>query len=160
MDHKYQNHIRRIDDKNWYWISHSILKQYGRVLKGSGLAVYNVFASYANSKSQTCFPTQKTIAERIGISIRTVNRKVRMLKDLKLVRAKRKRDRCIYFLLKPDTPNGIHQIRQKRHIRYATSGVYNKNYLTRINNKNKSSDNFINMKPIRRLLKRYDPRAH
>jgi DNA-binding MarR family transcriptional regulator len=159
MTDKFINNIRRIDDKNWYWISHSILKQYGRVLKGSGLAVYNVFASYANSKSQTCFPTQKTIAERLGLSRRTVSRKVRMLKDLNLVKVRRTRSRCIYFLLRPDTPNGIHQIRQKRHIRYATSGVYNKNYLTRINNKNNREDGFNNFKPIRRLLKRYGQRT-
>jgi DNA-binding MarR family transcriptional regulator len=102
-----ENKIRNLRNGHWYWISRAILKQYGRILKSSGLAVYNVLAFYANSKSQTCFPSQKTIAGRLGLSLRTVNRKVRLLKDFKLVMTKRIRGHCCcYILLKVDTTEG------------------------------------------------------
>jgi DNA-binding MarR family transcriptional regulator len=160
MNNEEQKNITRsLSDKNWYWVSKSVLNRYGRILGGSGLAVYNVLASYANSKSQTCFPTQKTIADRIGLSRRSVNRKVRMLKKLNLVRVKRLQGRCVYFLLKPDAPNGIQQIRQKRYKGYATSGVYNNNKEIKINNKNNGTDGFNNLKSIRQLLKMYEQKT-
>lgn len=154
-----ENKIRSLGDKNWYWVSQAILRRFGRILKSSGIGVYSVLAAHANYKSQTCFPNQKTIADRIGLSRRSVNRKVRMLKKLNLVRVKRLQGRCVYFLLKPDAPKGIQQMRQKRYKGYATSGVYNNNKLTIINNKNNGTDGFNNLKPIRQLLKRYDKRS-
>ena len=75
----------------------SHIETYGRILKSSGLAVYNVLASYANSKSQTCFPTQKSIAEHLGLSIRTVNRKIRLLKDFKLIKVKKNKRPVLLF---------------------------------------------------------------
>jgi len=155
MNHKRENEIRSLGDRNWYWVSKPVINQYGRILKSSGIGVYNVLASYANSKSQTCFPTQQVIANRIGLSRRTVNRKVRILKDFKLVRVRKTRGRCIYFLLKPDAPNGI-QARDKRDTRDETPGNTNNNKYTKINNKNNGTDGFNNLKPIQRLLKRYD----
>ena len=150
-----ENEIRSLGDRNWYWVSKHVLNQYGRILRSSGIGVYSVLASYANSKSQTCFPTQKTIADRIGLSRKTVNRKVRVLKHLKLVTVRKIRGRCIYFLLKPDAPNGI-QVRDKRDTKGETPGNTNNNKYIKINNKNNGTDGFNSLKPIRRLLKRYD----
>jgi len=150
--------IRSLADKQWYWISRAILKRYGRILKSSGLAVYNVLASYANSNSQTCFPTQKSIAKLLGLSIRTVNRKTRLLKDFRIIKAKKIRGRCFYSLLKVDTPNRI-QIYAKRDIGDRTRGKTNNNKLTKINNKNNGVDaNYFDLKPISRLIKKYDQR--
>jgi len=153
-----KNEIRSLAVKGWYWINRDILKRYGRILKSSGLAVYNVLASYANSKSQTCFPTQKSIAGHLGLSIRTVNRKIRLLKDFKLIKANKITGRCIYSLLKVDTPKGI-QLYDKRDMWDTTPGKSNNNKYIKINNKNNGTDGFNNLKPIRQLLKRYDPRT-
>ena len=150
-----KNKVRRLEDKNWYWVSKEIVNKYGSILKSSGLAVYNVLASFANSRSQTCFPTQQTIAEKIGVGLRTVSRKVRMLKNLNLIYVKRKRSRCLYFLLNPDTPKETREIRLGWRIRYATGGVYNNNKEQKLINNN-YDDGFNKFKPIRRLLKRYD----
>jgi len=87
---------------HWYWINRAVLKRYGPILKSSGLAVYNVLASYANAKSQMCFPTQKAIGDRTGLCRETVNRKIRQLRELRLLKLKRLRGRCFYVLLKPD----------------------------------------------------------
>ena len=152
-----ENEIRSPSDKNWYWVSKSVLNQYGRILRSSGIAVYSVLASYANSKSQTCFPTQKTIADRIGLSRKTVNRKVRILKDLKLVRVRKTKGRCIYFLLKPYAPNEI-QVRDKRDTTDETPGNINNNKYIKISNKNNGTDGFNSLKPLSQSIKRYEPK--
>jgi DNA-binding MarR family transcriptional regulator len=158
MIHNNHDHIRRIDDKNWYWISQSILKQYGNILKPTGLAVYNVLASYANSKSQTCFPSQKTIAEKIGLCRETVNRKVKLLTENRLVRVKRLRGRCLYFLLKPDVILN-HAPCDGRTTQYEAQNHTNNNKEIKIYNKNNGTDGFNNLKPIRQLLKRYEQKS-
>jgi len=153
-----RNEIRSIYEREWYWINRAILKRYGRILKSSGLAVYNVLASYANSKSQTCFPTQKSIAGHLGLSIRTVNRKIRLLKDLKLIKANKITGRCIYSLLKVDTPKGI-QLYDKRDTRNKTTGKSNNNKYIIINNKNNGANGFNNLKPLSQLIKRHEPKT-
>ena len=158
MNNDEKNEIRSIAERGWYWISQAVLRRYGRILKSSGLAVYNVLASYANSKSQTCFPTQKSIAGHLGVSVRTVNRKIRLLKDFKLIKVKKKGDRCFYSLLKVDTPKGK-RLYDKRDTRDRTPGKSNNNKLTKINNKNKMvSETFYNFKPLSRFLKTYGKR--
>jgi len=158
MNHGEKNEIRSIAEREWYWISRAILKRYGRILKSSGLAVYNVLASYANSKSQTCFPTQKSIAKLLGISVRTVNRKVQLFKVFKLIRVKKTRGRCFYSLLRVDMPKETRQY-DKRDIRVRTPGKPNNNNLIKINNKNNNGNEKINnLRPISRFLKRYGQR--
>jgi len=159
MSNEHNSEIRDLRNGGWYWINRHIINKYGKLLRASGLAVYNVLASYANSSSQTCFPTQKSIAEHLGLSVRTVNRKIRLLKDFKLIKVKKKRGRCLYSLLKVDTPKGK-RLYDKRDTRDRTSGKSNNNKLIKINNKNKHvNEKFYNFKPISRLLKKYAQRA-
>jgi hypothetical protein len=154
-----ENKIRNLRNGHWYWINRAVLKRYGRILKSSGLAVYNILASYANSKSQTCFPTQKTIADRIGLCRETVNRKVKLLRENRLVRVKQVKGRCLYFLLKPNVTLD-HGLCDGRITRYVTQNHINNNKKIKINNKNNGTEDFNNLKPLRRLLKRYDQRSH
>ncbi len=90
---------RNLDGGDWYWISRAFLRDYGRTLKSSGIAVYNVLASFANSKTQSCFPTHRTIAKIAGTSKRTVGEKIRQLEELKIIRRERQKRRSIYHLL-------------------------------------------------------------
>lgn len=94
------NGIRNLNGGDWYWISRAFLLSYGRALKPSGIAVYNVLASFANSKTQSCFPTHRTIAKIAGTSKRTVSEKIRYLEGLKLIRRERQEGQSIYHLLK------------------------------------------------------------
>lgn len=154
-----ENKIRNLRNGHWYWISRAVLKRYGPILKSSGLAVYNVLASYANAKSQTCFPTQRTIAERIGLCRETVNRKIRLMRENRLIRMKRLKGRCIYFLLKPDVI-----LNHSRYDGRITKGVTlchtNNNKKIKLYNKNNRTEGFNNLKPLRRLLRRYDQRRY
>jgi len=128
-----KNEIRHIRNGDWFWINKKVLQLFSRSLKSSGLAVYNVLASFANSKNQTCFPTQKTIAELIGMSKRTVIRRIRELQELGLLAVEKRRGRCLYRLLKPKVTKET-QGSDKKDTREVTGGNINNNYLTRINN--------------------------
>lgn len=125
--------IRSIKRGKWYWIEKNILKNYASELKSSGLAVYNVLAYFSNSKSQSCFPTQRTIANLIGLSRRTVSRKIRLLKEKRLIAVKRMNGRFKYFLLYPKESKNNRGC-DKKDISVETRGNTNKNKITRINN--------------------------
>lgn len=156
---RYKKHeIRSTKKGNWYWIDKKILHQYGKRLRPSGVAVYNVLASFVNSETQSCIPTQKTMAELIGISRRTVIRKTKLLKKLGLIRVEKKKGRCHYQLLKlKANVTSDSQRCDKRYISDATQGNINKNYLKRINNKNIDIKKFLNSDI--KTLKEFKPRT-
>lgn len=141
----YKKHeIRSTKKGNWYWIDKKILHQYGKRLRPSGIAVYNALASFVNSETQSCFPTQKTMAEILGVSRRTVIRKIKFLKKLGLIRVEKKKGRCHYQLLKLKAKmTSDVQGCDKKDISDATQGNINKNYITRINNKNIDIKKFL-----------------
>jgi len=145
-----KNEIRRIRNGDWFWINKKVLQLFSRSLKASGLAVYNVLASFANFKNQTCFPTQRVIADLIGMSKRTVIRRIKELRELGLLAVEKRQGRCLYRLLKPEVTQGT-QGGDKKDTREVTGGNTNKNYLTRINNNNIDNKNFsfLNFKSFR-----------
>jgi hypothetical protein len=132
-DKKPEIQIRDMRDGDWYWINKAILYLYGQRLKVAGIALYNALASFANSETQTCFPTQKTIAALIGSSPRTVIRRIKLLKELDLVRVEKKKGRCLYYLLEPEVTKEA-QGGDKKNTADVTGGRTNKNYRTRIIN--------------------------
>jgi len=77
--------IRSLKEGDWYWIARSILRTYGKRLGPSGIAVYNALACYSDSKTQGCFPTRKTVARVLGLSRKTVSRKIDLLQKLRLI---------------------------------------------------------------------------
>jgi hypothetical protein len=93
------NRIRTIKNGDWYWISKKILNIYGQDIRASGIAVYSVLASLANSTTQACFPTHRTIAEIAGLSKRTVSRRIRQLEKIGLIRQERQKRGSICYLL-------------------------------------------------------------
>jgi len=126
--------IRSIKDGNWYWIDRTILNNFGKELKPTGIAVYNVLVSYANSKTQSCFPSQTTIAELISVSRKTVIKNIKLLRDLDLISIKKKKRSFYYFLLKPDVKNEIQGSEEKEPLRVKDGYSINKDI--NINNNN------------------------
>jgi len=127
--------VRKLRDGGWYWIARKILRLYGRRLGTSGLAVYNVLACFARSETQSCFPSRKAVAQMLGMSRRTVTRKIRLLEELGLVRVEKRGNSYRYLLLAAgkevtqETPGGDKQSTFKE-----TAGNTNDNKLTRVNN--------------------------
>jgi hypothetical protein len=94
------NKIRCIGSGDWYWIGKNVLRIHGRDLGVTGIAVYNVLASYADAKTQVCFPTQAAIAKLIHVSRMTVVRKINFLEKIGLLVVDKKQGgRCLYRLL-------------------------------------------------------------
>lgn len=146
--------IRSIKRGKWYWIEKSILKEYASEIKSSGLAVYNVLAYFANSKSQSCFPTQKTMADLIGLSRRTVSRKIRLLKEKGLIAVERINGRFKYFLLYSNESK-VHKGCDKKDTSDKTQGNINKNNITRINNNVNEDKKTVNIK----TFKEFNPKT-
>jgi DNA-binding transcriptional MocR family regulator len=84
---------------DWFWISKSILQNYPVHVGFSAVSVYLILASMADEK-QSCFPSQKYIADHLGCSRATVNRAIQKLTTHKLIAIEKKdRTHNRYFLL-------------------------------------------------------------
>ncbi len=92
--------VRDLRNGNWYWIHRAVIKEYTPKIGSTGIAVYNFLASCADTR-QSCFPSQKYIAENLGYSRATVNKAIQVLEANDLIRIeKRSRYHCVYHLLK------------------------------------------------------------
>lgn len=93
--------IRDLRKGDWYWISKVLLDEYGSTIGPIGIAIYNCLAEYANQEG-FCFPSHKTMADKIGASISSVQRGIRQLIKLEIIRKSRRRYHNVYYLLKLD----------------------------------------------------------
>jgi biotin operon repressor len=97
---KEANHIRDFKNGNWYWVDKIIVQKYVPQIGTMGFTVYSFLASLADS-NQSCFPSQKYIAERINCSRSTINKSIKVLVKYGLIKKERKnRYHCIYSLIK------------------------------------------------------------
>lgn len=139
--------VRDLRNGDWYWINKVILDEYGIKVKPIGIAIYNCLASHANQEG-FCFPSHRHIASKIGASISSVQRGIRELIKLDLVRKGRQRYHNVYYLLKLDrshrpTSNKLGQSDQ--HIGHTdrsdqSAGTTNKNKEKDLNKKNYAHD--------------------
>lgn len=84
---------------NWFRVPNALIDFYGKALNPSGLAVYCVLARYANNLTKQAFPSHGHIAKTLGISRRTVLRKLKKLLEMGLIkRLKRKQSYCVYII--------------------------------------------------------------
>lgn len=134
--------IRDLKNGDWYWIHRAVIQEYALKIGVLGVAVYNVLASMVGS-DQTCFPSQKYMAECLGLSRATVNKAIKRLEKTGLIK-KEKRDRyhCRYTLFKVRCKPGETQVSNKGNsdIKYFDT---NDNPIKRINNN-------IDMKKIKK----------
>jgi DNA-binding MarR family transcriptional regulator len=77
--------VRDIRDSDWYWISRNVLEDFAPKIGVIGLALYNAYASYAREKGKA-FPSQKTIAKKLGISLKTVRKYNKILVENNLIK--------------------------------------------------------------------------
>lgn len=96
--------VRDLRNGDWYWISKALIDEYGRQLKPIGIAIYNCLAEHANQEG-FCFPSHGYIARKIGSSVSSVQRGIRQMIKLGIIRKGRRRYSNVYFLLKLDRSN-------------------------------------------------------
>ena len=126
--------VRDLRHGEWFWIDKVIVKEYAKKIGAVGIVVYTFLAAYTDKK-QSCFPSQKYIADHIGYSRATVNKAVKKLEEHKLVKkVKKDRHYCEYLLL--EIPKC--KAEETEVSTTGNSGVKqrntNKNYITRNNN--------------------------
>ena len=68
----------------WYWADKAVVQKYSGNVGFLALAVYHLLASMAD-ESQTCYPSQKYVADTLGCSRRSVARAVKRLAENKLI---------------------------------------------------------------------------
>ena len=141
---------RRIYFGEWFWLHKVILSKYIRKLGASGFLVYSTLAFFADSRTQSCFPTQKILAKLTGLSRRTIIRKLNLLEELGLIRKEKRKGRCIYWLLEPDG-TGVSQPCDRCDTSNVSGGHTNNNYLTKINNNNSAVKNFSRFRASREM---------
>lgn len=152
--------IRDLRKGDWYWISKVLLDEYGSTLGPIGIAIYNCLAEYANQEG-FCFPSHKTIADKIGASISSVQRGIRQMIKLGIVRKARRKYSNVYYLLKLDRsvrPNSNKIGQSDLHIGQTdrsdqSTGTTNKNKEKEFIKKNyargeKTGDNLEEMKKV------------
>ncbi len=150
--------IRDLRKGDWYWISKVLLDEYGSTIGPIGIAIYNCLAEHANQEG-FCFPSHHTIADKIGASISSVQRGIRQLIKLEIIRKSRRRYHNVYYLLKLDRsyrPNSKQIGQSDRHIGHTdrsdqSAGTTNKNKEKEFIKKNyargeKTGDNLEEMK--------------
>ena len=84
--------VRSIKNSDWYWISRKIFDDYAFKIGAIGLALYNAYASYARGKGKA-FPSQKKLAEKLGVSVKTVIKYNKILQANNLIKIERRRGR-------------------------------------------------------------------
>lgn len=92
--------IRDLRNGDWYWIHKAVIQSYVQKVGATGVLVYSFLASFTDSH-QSCYPSQKYIADKLGYSRATVNKAIKRLENNGLIRVeKRSRYHCVYCLLK------------------------------------------------------------
>jgi len=77
--------VRDIRDSDWYWIPRTVFEEYTPKIGVIGLALYNAYSSYARDKG-VAFPSQKTLAEKLRISLKTIRKYNRVLEENGLIK--------------------------------------------------------------------------
>jgi DNA-binding transcriptional regulator YhcF (GntR family) len=102
--------IRSIGDGDWYWIPRVVFEDYTQKIGVIGLALYNAYSSYARDKG-VAFPSQRTLAEKLRLSIKTIIKYNRILEAnglIKIEKRKGKGKTNLVTLLKVENMNQVH----------------------------------------------------
>jgi DNA-binding transcriptional regulator YhcF (GntR family) len=101
--------VRDIGDSDWYWIPRVVFEEYTPKIGVIGLALYNAYSSYARDKG-VAFPSQRTLAEKLRLSIKTIIKYNRILEANGLIKIERKKGKGktnLVTLLKVENVNQV-----------------------------------------------------
>jgi DNA-binding Lrp family transcriptional regulator len=99
--------VRNIEDGNWYWISRKVLEDFAPKIGVIGFALYSAYASYAGNKG-VAFPSQRTLAKRLKISVKTIIKYNKKLQESGLIKIEKRKGRSnLITLLKIE---GVNQV--------------------------------------------------
>jgi hypothetical protein len=80
--------IRDSRPRNFFWCDNVIIDDYARRLGPYALAVYMALLRHADQRSQSCFPSLRTLATELGMGKDSVIKALEALKKAKLISVK------------------------------------------------------------------------
>jgi hypothetical protein len=84
--------IRDRREKGWFIIDNDYLNEYAKIFGPMGTAIYVSLCRHANISTQSCWPSQQTIAKENRISERTVRNLIKQFEGWNLIKVTRKID--------------------------------------------------------------------
>jgi DNA-binding Lrp family transcriptional regulator len=128
-----KNEVRRMDSGSWYWVSKAVIQKHASKVGFLPIAVYHFLASMTD-ENQSCYPSQRYIAERLGCSRSSVSRAIKKLKVLKFIALTRGvNGNYTYRLLNTNNCTDANKMSHRCNQDVAPVDT-NNNQLTRINN--------------------------
>lgn len=98
--------IRDKRKKGWFIIDNDYLNGYAKVFGPIGTGIYLSLCRHADNETQSCWPSQRTIATEIGVNERTIRNHMKKLEEWNLVSVVREIDEYtkrkkvnVYFLM-------------------------------------------------------------
>jgi hypothetical protein len=85
--------------ENFYVTDNSFIDHYARELQPTDIAVYHALERYANCHTRSTWVGTAKIAEVLNVSQRTVQRSLKVLEDLKLIRIVQTSTMKMYFIV-------------------------------------------------------------
>jgi len=102
--------IRDLRNSDWYWIQREIYENYVSEIGIIGLALYNAYASYSRNEGK-CFPSQKTISEKLKLSIPTIIKYNKILEENNLIKIESGKEKGIVNIVSLLKLKGIKQVK-------------------------------------------------
>jgi transcription initiation factor IIE alpha subunit len=88
--------IKYIRDQDWYWVSTRVLNEYASKVGVIGFALYLAYLVYAKD---SFLPLEEKVAERLGISMRTLKKYKRILEEYGLIKVEREEEKEIIYII-------------------------------------------------------------
>jgi hypothetical protein len=97
--------IRDARPRHFFWCDNVIIDHYASRLGPYALAVYMALLRHADQRTQSCFPSLKTLATELGMGKDSVIKALEALKKAKLISVKHRRSSA------GDTASNLYLIR-------------------------------------------------
>lgn len=96
--------VREKRSKGWFYLDNEYLNGFGKHFGATCIAVYVSLCRHADNDEQKCYPSQKTIAEEISVTEKTVREYIKLLVKHRVIEIKKERHggkwmNSVYYLL-------------------------------------------------------------
>lgn len=141
--------IRDRRQTEWFWCDKSILRS---EINHSFKLVYFALCSFSNEKTQSCYPSIRTLSRMAGVSPRTTINALYLYKQAKLILVKKTSGRVNEYTLLPVTSAKIAQV---VHMQLETQNLRNGDNSTYATGETKhTNSNIHNNKGLENLRKK------
>jgi transcription initiation factor IIE alpha subunit len=88
--------IKDVRDQDWQWVSARVLNEYASKVGVIGFALYLAYLVYSKDPFP---PSEEEVAEKLGISMRTLKNYKRILEEHGLIKVEREGEKEIIYII-------------------------------------------------------------